>query len=69
VREYPRFPSLLISAGDCAPEASSNGSGNGSVSGAAASGGLTPQGAFAEAQAAFLEPNMAEVGVGVERGL
>ncbi|KAF5842215.1 hypothetical protein DUNSADRAFT_8614 [Dunaliella salina] len=69
VRQYPRFPSLLISAGDMPEqpqqEPSINGNGNGSAAAAAAataaSGGLTPQGAFAEAQAAYLEPNAAEV--------
>jgi len=65
VREYPRFPSLLISAGDMPEQPQqqepSNNGGAAAAAAAAASGGLTPQGAFAEAQAAYLEPNMAEV--------
>jgi len=50
VRAYPRFPSLLITAGGAEGE-----------EGGEEGGGLTPQGAFAEAQAAFLEPKAAEV--------
>jgi len=58
VREYPQFPSLLISAGDEPSQQLGEGSAL-----AASSGGLTPQGAFAEAQAEFLEPDANEVRV------
>jgi hypothetical protein len=64
VRNYPRFPSLIISAGGSSSPSSNGNSSNGT--GHAESSGLVPQGAFAEAQAAYLQPDETEVSAWVD---